>query len=83
MQFAIIAVKRNDICSVLVTGDIDDLNVIYDNICNEYSEDKLKLIEYDEQSYNEIKNSALEVHKALDEYFVETKLSYDFLAKRD
>lgn len=83
MQFAIIAVKRNDICSVLVAGDIEDITIIYNDICNEYSEEELKLIEIDEHEYNIIKNNALEVNKVLESYFTETTLSYDFLAKRD
>lgn len=83
MQFAVIAVKQNDICSVLVSGDIEDLNIIFDNIYEKYGEDNLKLIEYDEYSFNEIKNNALEVHKALEGYFTENTLSYEFLEKRD
>lgn len=83
MQFAVIAIKQNDICSVLVSGDIEDLNIVYDNICGKYSENKLRLIEYDEYSFNDIKDNALEVHKALEGYFTENTLSYDFLVDEE
>lgn len=82
MQFAVIAIKRNDICSVLATGDIEDMNIVLDNIYNEYQDNEIKLIEFEEDTYNSIKNNALEVHKTLETYFTETKLSYDFLEKR-
>lgn len=69
MRFAVICLKRDDICTVVADGDYSELSDVLDILKNEDIEKDLALIEMDESEYLEVKNDAVALNNKLSQYY--------------
>ena len=69
MRFAVICLKRNNICTVVADGDYSELSDILDILKGQDIERDLSLIEMDENEYNEVKNDAVALNNKLSQYY--------------
>lgn len=65
MRFAVICLRRDDICTVVASGDYSELSDILDILKNESLESDLSLFEIDENEFNEIKDDASAINDRL------------------
>lgn len=73
MRFGVICVKRNEYCSVVSNGEYTTLKKVYNTIKEKYNENDIKLIEVEEEQFNQIKDNALEIHNTFKSYFEDVK----------
>ena len=69
MRFAVICLKRDDICTVVADGDYSELSDVLDILKNEDIEKDLALIEMEESEYLEVKNDAVALNNKLSQYY--------------
>lgn len=69
MRFAVICLKRDDICTVVADGDYSELSDVLDILKNEDMEKDLALIEMEESEYLEVKNDAVALNNKLSQYY--------------
>ena len=69
MRFAVICLKRNNICTVVASGDYSELSDILDILKDESIESELSIIEMDESEYSEIKDDATKLNDKLSQYY--------------
>lgn len=73
MRFGVICVKRNEYCSVVSNGEYTTLKRVYNAIKEKYNENDIKLIEIEEEKFNQIKENSLEIHNTFKTYFEDVK----------
>lgn len=69
MRFAVICLKKDDICTVVADGDYSELSDVLDILKNEDMEKDLALIEMEESEYLEVKNDAVALNNKLSQYY--------------
>jgi hypothetical protein len=71
MSFAVIGMKKENVYSVVASGEYSELSNILDILKNDVDSNSVSLIEMDEAEYSEIKDDAEKINEKLSQYFNE------------
>lgn len=69
MRYGVICIKKGDYCTVVSNGNYNDLLDVFDIIKENYTDDSIRLIETDEEEYNDIKGDATKINEKYGVYF--------------
>lgn len=78
MRFAVICLKKDNICTVVANGDYSELSDILDILRGEDMEKDLSIIEMEEQEYLEVKDDAVALNNKLSQYYYNDDDMNDF-----